>query len=253
MKFSIVTISYNQGKYLKECIDSVLSQKSVDFEYIIVDPGSVDGSRELINSYKEIKKVFKKDNGPAEGLNNGFKEASGDYFGFINADDYLLPQSLFKVQQEIIKSRSSFLSGNGLIKKQDNQFKFIKPSKMSMNKMLYNSAIFFQPSTFFSSRLYHMINGFNHSNQSCWDYELFVDFLSTNAKHHIFDENLSVFRWHSDSITVSGRQNESIKIDVRRIFEKYKKRKYNNIDKTVTLFQKIIRKLSKKHYDKFNF
>ena len=88
MKFSIVTISYNQGRYLKQCIESVLSQKNVDIEYIIVDPGSSDNSREIINSYKEIKKIYKKDKGPADGLNNGFKIATGDFFGFINSPDH---------------------------------------------------------------------------------------------------------------------------------------------------------------------
>lgn len=253
MKFSIITISYNQGKYLQECIESVLSQQNVDLEYIVVDPGSVDGSRDLINSYQEIKKVFIKDSGPAEGLNNGFKEASGDYFGFINADDYFLPQALYKLQREILNSKASFLSGNGLIKKQNNQFQHVKPSKLTINKLLYNSAIIFQPSTFFSRDLYNKINGFNFNNHSCWDYELFVDLLSTNTSHHIFHEDLSVFRWHSNSITVSGRQNDAKKDDFMRIFEKYKKRKYNNIDIAITLIQKIVRKLSKKYYDNSDY
>ena len=97
MKFSIVTISYNQVKYLKQCIESVLSQQNVDIEYIIVDPGSTDGSREIINSYQNIIKIFKKDIGPADGLNNGFKIASGDYFGFINSDDFLIHFSKFDI------------------------------------------------------------------------------------------------------------------------------------------------------------
>ena len=51
MKISIVTLSFNQRAYLKEAMDSVLSQGYPDLEYIVVDPGSSDGSREMIESY----------------------------------------------------------------------------------------------------------------------------------------------------------------------------------------------------------
>ena len=61
MKFSIVTISYNQGKYLRECIESVLNQENVNIEYIVVDPGSVDESKEIINSYFVKNNLWNKD------------------------------------------------------------------------------------------------------------------------------------------------------------------------------------------------
>ena len=68
MKISVVTISFNQAAYLGWCIDSVLSQDYPDIEYIIVDPGSNDESREIIESYGDrIIKVFEKDAGAADG------------------------------------------------------------------------------------------------------------------------------------------------------------------------------------------
>ena len=92
LKISVVTISYNQKKYLKECIDSVLSQDYKNIEYIVVDPGSTDGSLEVIDSYgSKIIKVYGKDKGPSDGLNNGFFRATGDIFYFINSDDVLMP------------------------------------------------------------------------------------------------------------------------------------------------------------------
>ena len=81
-KISIVTISYNQVKYLEECIISVLNQNYENLEYIIVDAGSTDGSRELINSYKSSfsKIILEKDRGPADGLNKGFRMQLGKFY-----------------------------------------------------------------------------------------------------------------------------------------------------------------------------
>ncbi|MAD57007.1 MAG: glycosyltransferase [Porticoccus sp.] len=243
MKFSIVTISYNQGRYLKQCIESVLSQKNVDIEYIIVDPGSSDNSREIINSYKEIKKIYKKDKGPADGLNNGFKIATGDFFGFINSDDYLLPNSISKLQNEILKSNASFISGKGL-EILNGKSNIISPTKLTLDKMLYQSSIIFQPSTFFSKILYNKINGFNKENRTCWDYELFTDFLTVGAEHHLFEEPIAAFRVYPESITGSGRLKKQIKIDMNRVFKKYKNRDYNYFDKSINIYQRILNKLS---------
>ncbi|MDR3717141.1 MAG: glycosyltransferase, partial [Puia sp.] len=66
MKISIVTLSFNQVDYLKEAIESVLGQAYPELEYIVVDPGSTDGSRELIQSYSNriSRIIFEKDRGP---------------------------------------------------------------------------------------------------------------------------------------------------------------------------------------------
>jgi len=93
MKFSIVTISYNQAQFLEKAILSVLNQEGVGLEYIVVDPGSTDGSREIIERYRDRfgHVVFEKDHGPADGLNKGFQYATGDVYGYLNSDDVLLP------------------------------------------------------------------------------------------------------------------------------------------------------------------
>ena len=95
MRVSLVTISYNQSRFLRACIESVLSQDYADIEYIVVDPGSTDGSREIIDSYGDkIIKIFSPDSGPADGLNKGFEAATGDIYGFLNSDDTLCPKAI---------------------------------------------------------------------------------------------------------------------------------------------------------------
>jgi glycosyltransferase involved in cell wall biosynthesis len=240
MKFSIVTISYNQSKYLTKCIESVLSQDIKDLEYIVVDPGSTDRSREIISSYPQIKKVFKPDRGPSDGLINGFNMANGDYYGFINADDYLLPNALKKLELKILKDDIKFLSGKGLIKK-DTGYEIINPTVLTKKDLLYRSSIIFQQSTFFHSDLYKATNGFNFRNKTCWDYELYIDMLNTGVKHEVFDELLAVFRVHDESITGSGRLNDIYIKELERIFYKNKGRDYNILDKCITFLSKINR------------
>ena len=89
MKISVVTISYNQACYLEQTIISVLNQDYENVEYIVVDPGSTDGSRDIIEKYRNRIQhiIYERDVGPADGLNKGFAVATGDVFYFINSDD----------------------------------------------------------------------------------------------------------------------------------------------------------------------
>ena len=109
--FSIVTISYNQATFLDSCIKSVLSQSFKNFEYIIQDPGSNDGSRKILNSYKNtdsrLKVFFEDDYSPGDGLNKGFSKASGKYFLFLNSDDELCLDAL-KEMHFLIKANCPF-------------------------------------------------------------------------------------------------------------------------------------------------
>jgi glycosyltransferase involved in cell wall biosynthesis len=98
LRVSIVTISFNQAEFLERAIRSVIEQDYPDVEYIVVDPGSTDGSREIIEKYRSriSKVILDPDTGPANGLNKGFAAATGEIFGYINADDALLPGAISK-------------------------------------------------------------------------------------------------------------------------------------------------------------
>src|SRR5260370_2294956 len=99
MKVSIVTISFNQASFLERAIRSVIEQDYNNIEYIVVDPGSIDGSREIISRYsKKINTIIlDPDSGPADGLNKGFHRATGEIFGYLNSDDALLPGAIRQI------------------------------------------------------------------------------------------------------------------------------------------------------------
>ena len=96
MKISLITVCYNSKATIRTAIESVLAQKGVDLEYIIVDGGSTDGTVEIIKEYStrstrstrfEFRWLSERDEGMYDAINKGIKMATGDIVGILNADD----------------------------------------------------------------------------------------------------------------------------------------------------------------------
>lgn len=98
MKISIITINYNDAKSLERTIASVISSKTDNTEYLIIDGGSIDDSASIIDKYKEHIDfwVSEPDNGIYHAMNKGIKTASGDYIVFINSGDMITDHKKFK-------------------------------------------------------------------------------------------------------------------------------------------------------------
>src|SRR5262245_11835447 len=103
-RVSIVMPSLNHGAFFEEALRSVLLQDYPAIELIVVDGGSVDGSIETIDRYRGwlAHCICERDRGPADALNKGFGLATGEIFGFLNADDYLMPGSVTKIVREFL-------------------------------------------------------------------------------------------------------------------------------------------------------
>ena len=91
MKLSIITINYNNFEGLHKTLDSVVAQTSKDFEWIVIDGGSTDGSRELIEQYQHNMSYWcsESDNGIYHAMNKGVEKAHGEYIQFLNSGDVL--------------------------------------------------------------------------------------------------------------------------------------------------------------------
>ena len=113
-KISIITPSFNQGKYLEQTILSVLDQKYPNLEYIIIDGGSNDNSVEIIKKYEHRLKywVSEKDNGQANAINKGLSHCTGEIICWLNSDDYYLPDTLKKISNIIDINKKQILFGN---------------------------------------------------------------------------------------------------------------------------------------------
>lgn len=97
-KISIITITLNSKQYLEQAIQSVIGQTYTNFEYIIVDGGSKDGTLDLLKKYasKITHCISEPDNGIADAMNKGIARASGDYILFIHSDDYLIDSEILE-------------------------------------------------------------------------------------------------------------------------------------------------------------
>ena len=100
-KISIVTPSYNQGKYLEETIRSVLLQGYPDIEYIIIDGGSSDNSKEIITRYSPWLAYWtsEEDRGQSNAINKGLSRATGEIVAYLNSDDVYMPGTLEKISR----------------------------------------------------------------------------------------------------------------------------------------------------------
>ena len=94
-KISIITIRYNHKESLEKTLKSVVSQDYKDFEYVVIDGGSTDGSKELLEKYSDkiTSWVSEPDNGIYHALNKGILSATGDYLFFLNAGDLFIDES----------------------------------------------------------------------------------------------------------------------------------------------------------------
>lgn len=247
MKISIVTISYNQIEYIEETIKSIVEQNYSNLEYIVVDPGSTDGSRELIQQYKKAitKTIFEPDKGQADGLNKGFCNATGDILGFVNSDDILLPGALKNVNDFFcVHPHVDVLMGNGIIiDSKNNRIKKIYVDTYSINRFSYGCVTFIQPSVFFRRQAFEKVGGFNINNRTCWDGELMLDFGIAKCKIRTTSQCLSGFRLHDQSISSKG-VNPAYLAELDRMFEKVHNRKYMWYDNFIYGYYKLTKIIS---------
>lgn len=238
MKVSIVTISFNQAPFLRRAIDSVLNQRGVDKEYIVVDPGSTDGSREIIDSYgpRINIRVYEPDEGPSDGLNKGFARATGDIYCYLNSDDTLAPGALSVVADYFEKHPDvdAICGHSWIVDANDNRIRRVWSHRPTPLGLAHTTSQIIQPSTFFRAAAFCNAGGFNTENRSTWDAELMVDMFLSGAKIEVVPYFLSTYRLHETSITSSGKLEEQMKLSRRMRFQKLMGREPHAGDRLMT-------------------
>jgi len=137
VKVSVIVPIYNSEKYLKKCIDSLVSQTLDDMEFILINDGSTDGSDEIIKSYNDSRiKYFKRTNhGIGATRNFGIDKANGEFIGFLDSDDYVEPDMYLKMYNECVNKNLDIVICDHYIENGDNKdiLKFIDFGVTSLN------------------------------------------------------------------------------------------------------------------------
>ncbi|MBI4890231.1 MAG: glycosyltransferase [Acidobacteria bacterium] len=186
---SVVTPSFNQGKYLEATILSVLDQRYEDLEYIVIDGGSTDCSVEVIREHEgEIDFwVSEPDGGHVPGLIKGFSHATGEIQCWLNSDDLFEPGALDAVGEYFAEHPDCMaLYGDALWI--DVQGEVIRPKKehdFSRFIWMYDYNYIPQPSMFWRKSLYESVGGLDREYQLAFDADLWIRFADVTELHHM--------------------------------------------------------------------
>lgn len=207
-RISIVTPSFNQADYLEETIRSILLQGYPDLEYVVIDGGSTDASREIIQKYQQWLSfwVSEPDRGQSSAINKGLRVLTGDVFNWINSDDVLQPQSLQIIAEAYRKYPDSLLAGDVLYRYDDsNIVKNVRQANIELRSLVEfwnNSASFHQPGIFIPMHLIKKIDMLDENLQYAFDYDLFCRLLFLADVAYV-NEPVATYRIHSTSKSVS--------------------------------------------------
>ena len=136
-KVSIIVPVYNSEKFLKKCIESMINQTYKDIEIIIIDDGSKDNSREIIQEYQNkdsrIKYLYQKNSGQAVARNNGIKVSIGEFISFLDSDDYIDTEMIEKLYNKAIKENTDIVVCDALKVYDDRPSEILKGLKFEIS------------------------------------------------------------------------------------------------------------------------
>lgn len=186
MKISIITVVYNNKLTIREAILSVIEQTYEDIEYIIIDGGSTDGTKEILEEYRSNFTVFisEPDNGIYDAMNKGIELAKGDVIGILNSDDLYEDENVIKDVMAHFKSDPSLfiLYGNLVYVKNNDVNKTVRNwiSKPYYDQFFENGDVPPHPALFVRSTVYKVVGHFNLNYKLAADYEFMLRVFKKN-------------------------------------------------------------------------
>ncbi|XDD51556.1 glycosyltransferase family 2 protein [Leptospira sp. WS92.C1] len=235
---SIITPSFNQGKFIEKTLRSVIFQKG-DFwiDFVIMDGGSKDQSVEIIQNYEEQLRQFcekenhydlqfyvnrkdseflkclgvsyrwksEKDKGQSDALSKGFSKGIGRIFAWINSDDNYISDDVFQHVFSHFDSKTEVLVGDTIaLDSNGTELWRQKPPKPTIFSMLYKQIAPPQPAVFFTQSLFQRVGGLNETLRYVMDIDLWFRFLFAKAKFKKVEKLYAIQVYHEDAKSLEG-------------------------------------------------
>ncbi len=190
---SIITINFNNVSGLQATIESVLQQIDFVHEYIIIDGGSTDGSKNLLEqiSHPKVHWISESDKGIYEAMNKGWRKATGTYCLFLNSGDFLYQQDVLQKVSHYLQGGADIIYGNlyAFDEKQSWISEFLEPPS------LYYFSYYFlpHPSTFFKKSLLESLDGYKEHYKIISDWLFYVEACIRGASFQHIPLTISSF------------------------------------------------------------
>lgn len=206
MKISVITPSYNQGRFLERTIKSVLSQDYDQCEFIIMDGGSTDNSLDVITKYSKSIDHYESrpDGGQTHAVNKGINRSTGEIIGWLNSDDVYYPGTLSAVadifqkypEVNVIYGQADHIDEN------DGFIEEYKTEPWDYEK-LKNICFICQPAVFFRKAVTNEYGMLDESLDFCMDYEYWLR-LGQYERFHFFQQKLAGSRLYASNKTLGS-------------------------------------------------
>ncbi len=205
---SIVTPSYNQGVYIEQTVRSVIDQAGENLEYVVVDGGSTDHTKDVLarlEGHPRVSRIISEpDRGQTDALIKGFAACTGDVFGWLNSDDLLTPGALETVcaafrehpDADVVCGRIRFINSRG------EDLGLAPRTPMRAHDWLRTTMAISQQCTFFRAAAYRRVGGLDPTIHHVMDYDLFMRLALQGCAFHYIPETLALFRLHDTSKTI---------------------------------------------------
>lgn len=222
---TIVTVVYNDVRTIEATIQSVINQTDLNFEFIVIDGGSSDGTFEIIARFSDLIDVVvtEPDQGLYDAMNKGLRLATGKWIYFLNSGDYLLDSGALKRISPLLDENADVVHFNCKVTNDIGQKVYTRRYPQSIDEIKKWPCIQHQ-SVFTKTSLLVHFNGFDLSYSILADYDFFVK-LYANGKKFLFHEKEYISNFNSQGISSQSDNISTMIKEIAAIQEKYFDRK----------------------------
>jgi glycosyltransferase involved in cell wall biosynthesis len=217
-KISIITPCFNRADFAAQAIESVLSQDYPNFEHIIIDGGSTDGTLQVLSRYSHLNVISEPDQGMYDALNKGLALATGDFIGFLNTDDVYPPGVFAAVARAGADPALDAVVGSAAVYRQTDS----APQRLASYQIpdpsledFAHVAVFGMPifnAWFFRRDVFTKIGSFDSRYKLVGDRDFMIRFAMANFRYKVIPQDFCHYYQHPGSLTFGATPRQSERV-----------------------------------------